>query len=223
VHDFVYIMAEENKRLVAYVDDLYEDMRENNTVSVRWFHKVDEVGASIILPPDVTEREIFFSLCFQDLSVECIDGLACVFNPAHFDQFHAAVRPNHRLYPYMCRRMIDNDDIKAFDVTQLQGYWSQEALRSMFSPTSLKLRLKISTGKKMKRDAVGVDEKNASVKSASGKWLPLPGQLVEVLSQDSGIRGCWFRGIILRKHQDRIKVQYLDIQDADGTGKLEVY
>jgi len=221
VHDFVYIMAEENKRLVAYVDDLYVDMRENNMVSVRWFHKVDEVGASVVLPPDVTDREIFFSLCFQDLSVECIDGLACVFNPAHFDQFHSEARPNHRLYPYMCRRLIDNDDIKAFDVTQLQGYWSQEAVRSMFAPTSLKLRLKISTGKKRKRDAIGVDEKIASVKAASGKWQPLPGQNVEVLSQDSGIRGCWFRCIILRKHQDRIKVQYLDIQDADGTGKLE--
>jgi hypothetical protein len=33
----------------------------------------------------------------------------------------------------------------------------------MFAPTSLKLRLKISTGKKRIRDAVGVDEKNASV------------------------------------------------------------
>ncbi|KAJ4760260.1 hypothetical protein LUZ62_025303 [Rhynchospora pubera] len=221
VHDFVYIMAEENKRLVAYVDDLYEDMRENNLVTVRWFHKVDEVGSSIVLPPDVADREIFFSLCFQDLSVECIDGLACVFNPGHFDQFHAAVRPNHRLYPYMCRRLIDNDDIKAFDITQLQGYWSQEALRSILAPTSLKLRLKISTGKKRKRAAMGADEKNVPLGLVSGNGLLLPGQFVEVLSQDSGIRGCWFRCIILRKHQDRIKVQYLDIQDAEGTGQLE--
>jgi hypothetical protein len=45
---------------------------------------------------------------------------------------------------------------------------------------------------------------------------------IELLCQDSGIRGCWFRCKVLRVSQKRLKVQYDDVQDADGFGNLEV-
>ena len=45
---------------------------------------------------------------------------------------------------------------------------------------------------------------------------------IELLCQDSGIRGCWFRCKILQASEKRLKVQYNDVQDADESGNLEV-
>ncbi|WOK91925.1 hypothetical protein Cni_G00616 [Canna indica] len=263
VQAFVFIMAEENKRLIAYVEDLYEDMRAINMVVVRWFHKVDEVG--FLLPPDTSDREIFFSLCLQDLSVECIDGLATVLSVQHFEQFQREPRLSNWT-PYFCRRKIDNGDVKPFDITQLQGYKSQELLRFMFIPP-LKLRIKIARdtsslhgeqsgdvslgGPKRKHMLHGtltaardkVISKGLIVSSKTGKNVSSnlsgsalirteksmqqfsgqlsPGCHVEVLSQDSGMRGCWFHCVIIKRHQDKIKVRYLDIKDPDESGNLE--
>ncbi|XP_054796068.1 uncharacterized protein LOC129301536 [Prosopis cineraria] len=44
---------------------------------------------------------------------------------------------------------------------------------------------------------------------------------IEILCQDSGIRGCWFRCKMLHTSQKKLKVQYEDILDVDGKGKLE--
>ncbi|PHT30922.1 hypothetical protein CQW23_27259 [Capsicum baccatum] len=47
------------------------------------------------------------------------------------------------------------------------------------------------------------------------------GDNVEVLCQDSGMRGCWFRCKILRVSAKRLKIQYDDILDCDRPEKLE--
>ncbi|XP_010545273.1 PREDICTED: uncharacterized protein LOC104817702 [Tarenaya hassleriana] len=44
---------------------------------------------------------------------------------------------------------------------------------------------------------------------------------IELMCQDSGIRGCWFRCTVLEVSRKRIKVQYDDILDEDGYGNLE--
>ncbi|KAJ9672364.1 hypothetical protein PVL29_025831 [Vitis rotundifolia] len=44
---------------------------------------------------------------------------------------------------------------------------------------------------------------------------------IELLCQDSGIRGCWFRCTVLRICRKQMKVRYVDVQDEDGCGNLE--
>ncbi|KAJ0102803.1 hypothetical protein Patl1_03970 [Pistacia atlantica] len=44
---------------------------------------------------------------------------------------------------------------------------------------------------------------------------------IELLCQDSGIRGCWFRCVVLQLSRKQIKVQYDDLLDEDGYGNLE--
>jgi hypothetical protein len=47
-------------------------------------------------------------------------------------------------------------------------------------------------------------------------------QKIELLCQDSGIRGCWFRCTVLQVSRKQIKIQYDDVQDEDEYGNLEV-
>ncbi|OMO83708.1 hypothetical protein CCACVL1_11254 [Corchorus capsularis] len=44
---------------------------------------------------------------------------------------------------------------------------------------------------------------------------------IELLCQDSGIRGCWFRCTVLQVSRKHMKVQYDDVQDEEGYGNLE--
>lgn len=256
VHDFVYVLAEENKRLVAYLEDMYEDSRGNKMVVVRWFHKIDEVG--IFLPHNFNDREIFFSLCLQDLSIECIDGLATVLSPQHFEKFVNEVTYAH-LQPFICDKQFENDDVKPFDITQVKGYWKQEIIRYLFTftypkncsssqqpfdgqraekivndvvETRPKKKLRQSkdadvcdyTNKKEPMDAACIDLKISNKKEVdpTSQYLKV-GSHVEVLSQDSGMRGCWYRALVIKKHKDKVKVRYNDVQDAaDEVNLLEV-
>lgn len=44
---------------------------------------------------------------------------------------------------------------------------------------------------------------------------------IELLCQDSGIRGCWFRCTVVQVARKQLRVQYDDVQDEDGSGNLE--
>ncbi|CAA2974039.1 Agenet domain-containing bromo-adjacent domain-containing, isoform 1 [Olea europaea subsp. europaea] len=261
VHDFVSVLAEEDKRLVAYLDDMYEDSRGNKMVVVRWFDKIDEVGFD--LPHNYNDREIFFSLCLQDLSIECIDGLATVLSPEHYEKVLKA-ETTLLLVPFVCYRQSDNDDIKPFDITRLKGYWKQEILRNISSSSPFGTSDDNIKVERTLSDAVGSRSKkrlqwskeceiylqpakkraviDASPKDDSGGFISSEGctpvflswqyptmlmrtqclavgSQVEVLSQDSGIRGCWFRALIIKRHKDKVKVQYRDIKDATNDAK----
>uniref|UniRef100_A0A1J3JN20 BAH domain-containing protein n=1 Tax=Noccaea caerulescens TaxID=107243 RepID=A0A1J3JN20_NOCCA len=252
VNDFVYVLAEQHKRLVAYLDDLYEDSKGSKMVVVRWFHKTDEVG--IFLPDDVNDREIFFSHCLQDINIECIDGLATVLSPQHYEKFLKV--PMHvQPVAFFCQKLYGDDGMKPYDITQLEGYWRQEMLRYLNVSVSKSgegaqaLGADLGTGatlagsvgirsRKRRRSAddvegdckaspnsVDLGASDASMckgtKDDSSHYIK-KGSIVEVLSQDSGIRGCWFKALIIKKHKDKVKVQYQDINDAvDESKKLE--
>lgn len=268
IHDFVYVLAEEDKHLVAYLEDMYEDSKGNKMVVVRWYHKIDEVG--LVLPHNFNDREVFFSLCLQDLSIECIDGKATVLSPRHFEKFQKEVR-HARLEPFVCHKQFENDDVKPFDLTQVKGYWKQDILRYMYtlSPSKgsensqqssddligeentdaygIRPRKRQCTDRRESVSACGNMQnlgtsrivfkggnETSSVRGVSGSTLPNKvakdnmsqyrevGSHVEILSQDSGMRGCWFRASIIKKHKDKVKVRYEDIQDAaDEAKKLE--
>ncbi|KAL3510814.1 hypothetical protein ACH5RR_030215 [Cinchona calisaya] len=266
VHDFVYVLAEEGKRLVAHLDDMYEDTKGNKMVVVQWFHKIDEVG--IVLPQHYRDREIFFSLCLQDLSIECIDGLTTVLSPEHYELFLNEAK-HTQLEPFVCHRQYDNDEIKPFDVTQIKGYWKQDLQKYMSTYSSMKHHPADagleeernhaddagSRAKKRLRRSGECDtylqppsrkvDTDASLQNCNGslisskiglKELPAAsfdkvapeqknsqhlsiGSQVEVLSQDSGIRGCWFRAFIVKNHKEKVKVRYQDIVDASDEAK----
>lgn len=239
-------------------------------VVVRWFHKIDEVG--IILPHNYNDREIFFSLCLQDLGMECVDGLTAVLSPQHYDKYLKEAKCN-QLEPYVCRRQFDNDDIKPFDITQVKGYWKQEILRYMYSTSPSKGLVKSQQGLKVVRNvSEGIESRPKKrvrlskdggdpafnkqeslspyldIYNFHGSWVCNPkngqsaacmsgkqailqnppqhlarGSQVEVFSHDSGLRGCWFRALIIKQHKDKVKVQYQDIKDGDNeTNYLEV-
>ncbi|KAG6391700.1 hypothetical protein SASPL_149458 [Salvia splendens] len=258
--EFVYVLAEEGKRLVAYLDDMYEDIRGNKMVVVRWFHKIDEVG--FVLPHDYNDREIFFSLCLQDLSIECIDGLATILSPEHYAKYISEAA-NTALMPFVCCKLFDNDDVKPFDITRVKGYWKQEIFRKsnktvgesvglgpnkrirwskeselyskspdngesavtssqVSSDTHLDCKGRLKKGSKKEHgSSVTLPRRDNAATCKSEQYLAV-GSQVEVLSQDSGIRGCWFRALIIKKHKDKVKVQYRDLKDAvDDAKNLE--
>ncbi|GJN11075.1 hypothetical protein PR202_ga29240 [Eleusine coracana subsp. coracana] len=70
--------------------------------------------------------------------------------------------------------------------------------------------------------------KHFSIKFIGPQQNPLvqtysAGDKIEVLSQDSGIIGCWFRCTVLKScsNHNTLKIQYDDLQNADDCGRLE--
>ncbi|KAE9589437.1 hypothetical protein Lal_00000097 [Lupinus albus] len=256
VYDFVCVLAED-KNLVAYLEDMYEDSGGNKMVVVRWFYKIHDVG--IVLPGSFCDREVFFSRYLQDLSIECVDGFATVLNPQHYERFQNEAR-HTRLEPFICGNQFDNNDLKPFDITQLRGYWKQEIIRYMYTffdsksngssgqsddsqeslqhNASVRYKKRLHSVKIDHKDVLDIaadklqylsntriDTKAGVVNNSSVTVAPnnlVVGSQVEVLSQDSGIRGCWFRASVIKKHKNKVKVLYQNIPDAvDETKKLE--
>ncbi|KAG2253286.1 hypothetical protein Bca52824_083422 [Brassica carinata] len=216
---------EQHKRLIAYLEDLYEDSKGNKMVVVRWFHKADEVG--IVLTDDANDREIFFSHCLQDIKIECIDGLAFVLCPQHYGTSQGA---NAFSANFLLQKLYGDDGIEPYDITQLQGYWGQEMLRylNVFIPKSGEgvhaLGTDPATGASLV-GSVGIRPRKRS-RSADDIKGDCKASLDSVDVEASGASVC--KGAEdVKKYKDKVKVQYQDIMDADDESKnlekFEVY
>lgn len=272
VHSFVFIMAEEESHHLGYVEDMYEDKKGQKKVKLRWFHHNKEFIGVI---PDLNPhpREVFITAHVQVISAECVDSLATVLTPGHYEKCVAVVPHTSPSSIYMCFRQIKSNKVKPFTLTKLRGYSSQAIVSTLGGPPVSKQKarchkLKNEDDKQLTiDDAARVSTKRSrtckgqgfeggfGVKSSSpvdqntstelkfpkfklrlsrktmGIKVVLPqsecptsfkaDEKIELLCQDSGIRGCWFRCKVMRASQKLLKVKYDDVEDADGSGNLE--
>ncbi|CAK9195082.1 unnamed protein product [Sphagnum troendelagicum] len=130
VHNFVYVSTEEDRH-IAYVEDMYEDKKMRKKLRVRWFHKTNELPCKIP-PPAPLAREGFFTSFPQVLSVECVDGLATVLSPEHFEKCLSLLPAEAAPQLHVCSRELDNsDELKPFSIHEGKGYWHQQILSSV--------------------------------------------------------------------------------------------
>ncbi|KAL0664095.1 hypothetical protein Bca4012_100932 [Brassica carinata] len=171
-------------------------------------------------------RKHYPSFSRNGVRVSCIDGLASVLSPQHYEEL-LKVPMQFQRAPFFCQKLYGDDGIEPYDITQLQGYWRQEVLRYL-NVSILKsgegvqpLGTDPATGASLV-GPVDFEASDASMckgaEDGSSHFIN-KGSLVEVLSQDSGIRGCWLIALVVKKHKDKVKVQYQDIMDADDDSK----
>lgn len=264
IHSFALVMSEEENRYLAYLEDMYEDKKGLKKVKVRWFHQNQEFACAIP-PPAPHPCEVFITSYSQVISVECVDDIATVLTPEHYEKCGDTL-PNSSLAGIrFCFRQYSKNKFKHFDLRTLRGYFNQAAVLSLkVSPEQEKdgsdvIRIvrhcspgKTKSSKQFERlyskclgtkicrspqaDSIPSYQKpsnkqspvrHLSVKFIGPQSQPMPtynvGDKIEVLSQDSGIVGCWFRCTVLRPctSHDKLKIQYDDLENADNCGKLE--
>ncbi|CAM0951312.1 unnamed protein product [Alopecurus aequalis] len=131
VYDFICIKNEEGRESnVGYVEDMYEDGSGNNMALARWLDKPDD-DHGVTMPPDVHDREVFFSYGLQDVGVQFVEGLARVLNYQDFERFQRREEEHSKWKPYLCYRQIVGKTLEPFDIAQLQGYANQEVVRAL--------------------------------------------------------------------------------------------
>lgn len=266
-HSFVLVMSEGENRYLAYLEDMYEDKKGLKKVRVRWFHQNQEF-ACMIPPPTPHPCEVFITPYSQVISAECVDDVATVLTPYHYEKCLATLPYSASAGIRLCFRQYSKNKFKFFDVSTLRGYFNQ-AVFSCLDICSVSVdedefvqgstikrgsskRIKFVKGahKNFLTDSLGVKAssyashaKNCKLAYQNSKYdltirrplsvkfvgphnsVTLPFDIdekIELLCQDSGIRGCWFKCTVLQLSHKRLKVRYDDVQDEDGCGNLAV-
>lgn len=246
-------MAEEEKRHLAYLEDMYEDRKGQKKVKVRWFHHNQEVQAVVTLR-NPHPKEVFITPYAQVISVECVDGPAIVMTHEHYEKCMSILPEDLLTRVHHCSRQFKNNRVKPFKLSKLCGYFDQpifsildtdyleddENNNSLGDKDNVKLGVKrprSSRGRQVmpsEPQSVSMNVKYEMLRRrlipkyvknrefASDNSVFKVGEKIELLCQDSGIRGCWFRCTVLQVSRRQLKVQYDDLNDEDGGGNLEV-
>lgn len=265
-HSFVLVMSEGENRYLAYLEDLYEDKKGLKKVRVRWFHQNQEIACTIP-PPTPHPCEVFITPYSQVISAECVDDIATVLTPDHYEKCLATLPYSSSAGIRFCFRQYSKNKFKSFDVSTLRGYFHQAVFSCLdicsvsvdedeFGQGSTikrggskRIRFVKGAHKRFLTDSLGVKAsshanhtKNCKPAYQNSKYdltirRPLSvkfigprnsvtppfdiDEKIELLCQDSGIRGCWFKCTVLQLSHKRVKVRYDDVQDEDGCGNLE--
>ncbi|XP_010939253.1 uncharacterized protein [Elaeis guineensis] len=258
-HSFVLVMSEVVNRYLAYLEDMYEDKKGQKKVKVRWFHQNQEFACTIP-PPTPHPSEVFITPYSQVISAECVDDIATVLTPDHYEKCVASLPCASTAGIRLCFRQYSKNKFKLFDLTTLRGYFDQAVLArvdisTMFGKEEEESghgRITKRAGPKRIRFIKGHQKLSAdhlaakmsacrpayenlryelpgrrplSVKFVGPRNWPTPpfkvGEKIELLCQDSGIRGCWFKCTVLQLSHRRLKVRYDDLQNVDGCGNVE--
>ncbi|RLM85050.1 hypothetical protein C2845_PM04G32150 [Panicum miliaceum] len=256
IHTFVLVLSEEESRYLAYLEDMYEDKKGQKKVKVRWFHQNQELSCAIP-PPPPHPCEVFITPFTQVISVECVDDIATVLTPDHYEKCSNALPASSLVGIRFCFRQYSKNKFKHFDLSTLRGYFSQAVVLSLKIPPESEKDGEITPGRtkfpkqyeRLYSKCLGtkicrgpqadsippyqiLNNKQSPGKHFSIKFIGPQNQLkptyiagdrVEILSQDSGIIGCWFRCTVLKSctNHNKLKVQYDDLQNADDSGRLE--
>jgi hypothetical protein len=257
-HSFALVLSEDEGRHLAYLEDMYEDKKGQKKVRVRWFHQNKELSCAIP-PPSSHPCEVFITPFTQVISVECIDDVATVLTPDHYEKCTNALPSSSLAGICFCFRQYSKNKFKHFDLKTLHGYFSQAAVVSLKVSAQPENEDEYCTPGKTKSwkqferlyskcfgtkicqgpQADSIPSYQKSCNKSPGKHLSIKfigpqnqlmqtynaGDKIEVLSQDSGIIGCWFRCTVLKScpNHNKLKVQYDDLQNADDCGRLEVW
>ncbi|XP_076895507.1 uncharacterized protein LOC143548147 isoform X2 [Bidens hawaiensis] len=238
VQSFVYVMSEEGTRHLAYLEDMHEDRKGQKKVKVRWFHDIQEIQAAVTLK-NPNPKEVFLTPTTQAISVECVDGPALVLAREHYEKCVFMLPEDLMARVHLCVRQFKNNRLKPFKLSKLSGYFDQPIFL-VFENDFVEDEDIVKVGGKRARssrvrqvlpyDASSMDAKYEVlrrklipryVRSRGLHVIPFKvNEKIELLSLDSGIRGCWFRCTIMRVTSKQLKVQYDDLKDEDDGGNL---
>ncbi|KAJ8774363.1 hypothetical protein K2173_011612 [Erythroxylum novogranatense] len=235
IQSFVFVMAKGENHYVAFLEDMYEYKRGQKKSKVRWFHHNREVK-SVVHLRNSHPNEVFITPYSQVISAECVDGPATVLTPEHYDECLAALPDALSAKLHLCSRQFGSNKMKPVHVSKLRGYVDQPILccfvfRTRYWRHETFLTERIG-GRMMPN---GPSFRNLKYGLPDKRFLPLKHvkpqkqcyksfkiyENIEELCQDSGIRGCWFRYMVLQVYKKHIKVLYDDLQNEDESNNVE--